>query len=104
MSVQAMFYVKEINHRATNQADAVNVEVKMGAAFGSYLQGLPEGNRDWSKWTPSGDLSITITNPAAIDQFEIGGVYRLTMEQIDTSPKAVFDAGFPGRGLRALQR
>lgn len=80
MSVQAMFYVNEINHRATNQVEAVNVEVKLAAAFGGYLQGLPEGNGDWSKWTPSGEISMTITNPAAIEQFEIGGVYRLTFE------------------------
>ncbi len=81
MSVQAMFYVKEINHRATNQPDAVNVEIKMAAAFGTYLNGLPEGNGDWSKWTPSGEMSMTVTNPAAIDQFEIGSVYRLTFDK-----------------------
>ena len=85
MSVQAMFYVKEINHRAINQADAVNVEVKLAAAFGGYLQGLPEGNGDWSKWTPQGELAITITNPAAIEQFELGAVYRLTFERPDQS-------------------
>jgi hypothetical protein len=83
MSVQAMFYVKEINHRATNQADAVNVEVKLAAAFGSYLHGLPEGNGDWSKWTPQGELSMTVTNPAAIEQFEIGAVYRLTFDKAE---------------------
>jgi hypothetical protein len=81
MSVQAMFYVKEINHRATNQVDAVNVEVKLAAAFGAYLQGLPEGNGEWSKWTPQGEMSMTITNPLAIEQFEIGGVYRLTFDK-----------------------
>lgn len=85
MTVQAMFYVKEINHRATGDASSVNVEVKMGAAFGTYLKGLPEGNGDWSKWTPSGDLSITITNPAAIEQFEVGGVYSLTFDKATTA-------------------
>lgn len=89
MTVQAMFYVKEINHRATHQPGDVNVEVKMGAAFGGYLAGVkqigPEGgNSDWSKYTPSGDLSITITNPAAIEQFEIGAVYSLTFEKAST--------------------
>ena len=81
MSVQAMFYVKEINHRATGQPEQVNVEVKLAAAFGSYLNGLPGGNSDWSKWTPAGELSMTITNPAAVDQFEIGSVYRLTFDK-----------------------
>jgi hypothetical protein len=81
MSVQAMFYVKEINHRATSQPDQVNVEIKLAAAFGGYLQGLPEGNGDWSKYTPQGELSMTVTNSKAIEQFEIGGVYRLTFEK-----------------------
>jgi hypothetical protein len=86
MTVRAMFYVKEINHRATSQPGDVNVEVKMGAAFGSYLAGVkmpgwPDGNADWSKWTPTGELSMTITNPAAIEQFEIGAVYGLTFEK-----------------------
>lgn len=92
MSVQAMFYVKEINHRATNQPEAVNVEVKLGAAFGTYLQGLPEGNGDWSKWTPQGDISMTITNPAAIEQFEIGAVYKLTFEKAEVSSPAASPA------------
>ncbi|SDA48139.1 hypothetical protein [Sinorhizobium sp. NFACC03] len=83
MSVQAMFYMKEINHRATSQPGDVNVEIKLAAAFGGYLQGLPEGNGDWSKWTPQGELSMTVTNPAAIDQFEIGAVYRLTFEKAE---------------------
>jgi hypothetical protein len=82
MSVQAMFYAKEINHRSTTNPGDVNVEVKMSAAFGGYLRGLPEGNEDWSKYTPSGELSMTVTNPAAIEQFEPGAVYRLTFEKV----------------------
>lgn len=81
MTVRAMFYVKEINHRATPNPGDVNAEIKMAAAFGTYLKGLPEGNGDWSKWTPSGEISITITNPDAIAQFEIGEVYALTFEK-----------------------
>ena len=82
MSVQAMFYVEQITHRHTGQADAVNSEIKMAAAFGSYLQGLPEGNGDWSKYTPSGSLVMNVTNPSAIEQFEPGAVYRLTFEKV----------------------
>ena len=82
MTVQAMFYVREINHRATNDPASVNVEIKLGAAFGTYLRGVPEGNGDWSKYTPSGELAMTVTNPAAIEQFEIGGVYKLTFDKV----------------------
>lgn len=82
MTVQAMFYVKEINHRATNDPKSVNVEIKLAAAFGTYLRGLPEGNSDWSKYTPTGELAMTVTNQTAIDQFEIGGVYKLTFDKV----------------------
>jgi hypothetical protein len=82
MTVQAMFYVKEINHRATSNPNDVNVEIKLAAAFGTYLRGLPEGNGDWSKYTPTGELAMTVTNAAAIEQFEIGSVYRLTFDKV----------------------
>ncbi|MDP9809371.1 hypothetical protein J2W42_002219 [Rhizobium tibeticum] len=82
MSVQAMFYAKEINHRATTNPKDVNVEVKMSAAFGGYLRGLPEGNEDLSKYTPQGELCMTITNPTSIEQFEPGAVYRVTFEKV----------------------
>lgn len=35
------------------------------------------GNGSWSKWTPSGDLSISITNPAAHGKFVDGEEYFL---------------------------
>lgn len=81
MAVRAMFYVTEINHRATQDPNAVNAQVKLSAAFGTYLKGIKEGNGDWSKYTPSGEISMTITNPGAIEQFSIGEVYELRFEK-----------------------
>lgn len=84
MTVQAMFYVKERRELATggNDPDRV-VEVTLAAAFGTYLKGLSEAdaNVDWSKYTPQGELKMTITNPAAFDQFDIGSVFKLTFER-----------------------
>lgn len=34
-----------------------------------------EENKTWSKWTPSGSLVMTISNPAAFDSFEVGQEY-----------------------------
>ncbi len=31
----------------------------------------------------AGELSMTVTNPAAIEQFEIGAVYRLTFDKAE---------------------
>lgn len=33
------------------------------------------GNEEWSKWTPSGEVKMTITNPAAVEQFVVGEDY-----------------------------
>lgn len=37
-------------------------------------------NAEWSKWTPSGDIQMYVTNPAAFSQFEAGRDYLLTFE------------------------
>lgn len=36
-----------------------------------------EENKEWSKWTPAGQLTMTINNPAALAQFEVGRDYFL---------------------------
>lgn len=38
-------------------------------------------NYSWSKATPAGNLEMTVTNPAAFDQFEENGEYLLTFER-----------------------
>lgn len=84
MTVKAVFFCKSIKH-LHSQGDAPIVEFEFGAAFGSYLKGLPGGddaNKDWSKWTPSGDIKMVVTNEAAIEQFELGGVYSLTFDKV----------------------
>jgi hypothetical protein len=35
-------------------------------------------NSQWSKYTPSGELHLTITNPEAYNQFVLGKAYLLT--------------------------
>ncbi len=45
-------------------------EVKFAAVMG-------EENKEWSKWTPCGSLTMTINNPEALEQFKIGEFYFL---------------------------
>jgi hypothetical protein len=37
-------------------------------------------NKQWSKWTPSGEIKLTITNPPASDAFVPGVEYLITFE------------------------
>ncbi len=85
MTVRAMFYVASIKHHATSRPEEVTAEIELAAAFGGYLKGLPGGddvNKDWSKYTPAGNLKMTVTNPGAIEQFQLGEVYSLTFEKV----------------------
>lgn len=36
-------------------------------------------NKTWSKYTPSGSLTMTITNPACFDTFEVGKEYFIDL-------------------------
>lgn len=65
MSVRAKFWVTGINHRHIGDDSAVNAEITLDPAYG-------EGNETWSKWTPAGKITLTITNPAAVEQFTLG--------------------------------
>lgn len=34
-----------------------------------------DGNKSWTRWTPSGELRLQITNPEAFNQFKVGVKY-----------------------------
>lgn len=75
--VRAKFFVEDIVHSDVPGTDQY-ATIVMKPVFGTYADGDVEGtNKSWSKWTPSGSLSITITNPSAIDAFDKGKAYYL---------------------------
>lgn len=78
MTVRAKFFVKELKHVHVDGPD-VYAEVIMSPVFGSYpgASGKDDDNKQWSKWTPSGELKMAVTNPAAISQFDVGKAYYL---------------------------
>ena len=38
-------------------------------------------NKDWAQYTPWGTITMGITNPTALKQFEVGSEYLLTFEK-----------------------
>lgn len=83
--VKAMFYMTKSTQHYSGDPNNVAVAVEFSAAFGSYLKGLPggdEANKDWSKYTPNGKIEMTITNPAAIEMLDLGGVYEVTLKRV----------------------
>lgn len=66
MSVRAKFQCNSINKSPDNSTAVVHL---IAVTTGSTE------NETWSKYTPSGQLQMVISNPAAAEQFEQGKEY-----------------------------
>lgn len=70
--VRAKFQCLSVTHFHNPGATEAQAEIRFHAVYGNG-----EANKDWSKWTPSGELKMMVTNPAAIEKFELGKEYYL---------------------------
>ena len=75
--VRAKFRCLSITHFADNGPDP-QAEIGFHAVYGTG-----EENKSWSKWTPSGELKMMVTNPSAIEAFELGKSYFLDFTPAD---------------------
>lgn len=75
MPVAAMFKCKQVTTRESFSSDGVHIEVALEACIHG------EDNKDWSKWTPAGEITMTITNPQVSGFFEAGKDYRLVFTE-----------------------
>ncbi len=82
MNVRAKFMVMEIKHVHTYTPGDTCATIVMQPVYDNG-----KANKDWAKYTPSGKLEMTVTNPKAIEAFNIGKEYYL-----DFSPAEVLGA------------
>ena len=68
--VRAKFQCVGINQMFGNPDGSA--EVRLIPVYGSSSN---PANAEWSKWTPSGEIKMLITNPPAIEAFELGKEY-----------------------------
>ncbi|MBY5709706.1 hypothetical protein [Rhizobium leguminosarum] len=68
--VRAKFRCQSVTHFAGD--GSLHAEIRFTA-----VNGNGEENKSWSKWTPSGELKMMVTNPSAIEAFELGKSYYL---------------------------
>ena len=61
--VEARFRVRSFEEYPDQEAVRVTL----------FAAGVDGGNTDWSKWTPSGEISMYINNPRAIEWFKSMG-------------------------------
>lgn len=76
--VRAKFKCTEIKHVATQSPNDVLAMLTFIPVYGDG-----KDNKEWSKYTPSGKLEMTVTNPSAIDKFEIGKDYYLDFKPVE---------------------
>jgi len=78
MSVVAKFRVSSRTEYAgyASEPGKTMESVKLMAAAG-------EENKSWAAATPAGTIDMTITNPAALDQFQVGEYVMVTFEPVE---------------------
>lgn len=76
MSVRAKCRVtgRHESHGLSKGTGVEFVNVTLQPVYSSG-DGDDAANKEWSKWTPSGQIQLTITNPDAYKQFELGKAY-----------------------------
>lgn len=71
--VTAKFKVSQVNHFDSYR------QVHLSPV---YSPDKTSPNYSWSQWTPSGKLEMTITNPAAYEQFAVGKTFLMTFAEV----------------------
>ena len=78
MSVVAMFRCNSVLPAPWGPEGSVTVSLNPVADEGGRY-------KEWSEATPSGDLRMVISNPAAADWFKQGTTYLLTFEAVEAT-------------------
>lgn len=79
--VRAKFFVTEIKHTCSNSPGETFATITMAPVY-QGKDGKP-ANAEWSKYTPSGKLEMCVTNPAAVEKFEVGKSYFIDFSPAD---------------------
>jgi len=81
MSVQAKFRLHYVQR--SQNADSSLPDTSRTLHFSAVYSSDPASeNYSWSTATPGANLSMTVTNPAAFEQFEQGAEYILTFNKV----------------------
>lgn len=62
-TLRAKFQVQTVKHSSDHTGAVASEEIELSAVTGSSGDDV---NKQWSKWTPSGRLTMTINNPDAM--------------------------------------
>ena len=72
--------VNTVARYADNEGNINSEEITLSAVT-SDKEGSP--NKQWSKWTPAGQLKFTVNNPSALNQVLPGQFYLIDLRQCE---------------------
>lgn len=75
--VRAKFQVNSVKQIVGGSGKVESIEVAMNPVYGK----AGEANAQWSKYTPSGSLTMTITNEQVFDTFRPGMQFYLDLTE-----------------------
>ena len=78
MNVRAKFRCRSIQHIETISPTETCAEIILYPVYGDGKE-----NATWSKYTPSGEIKMMITNPGAIEAFSPGKSYYVDFTPAD---------------------
>lgn len=76
--IRAKFNCATINNTPPDQSERIET-VSLVAV---YSEDPNDINYKWSKYTPSGSMMLSISNPDAQDRFEIGKEYFIDISEV----------------------
>jgi hypothetical protein len=81
MTVQAKFRCIQVTTQREGDGSKTDAKVAAIKLQAVYEENGP--NKSWAKYTPMGELTMQVTNPAAIDAFEVGQCYLLEFTPVE---------------------
>lgn len=82
MAVRTKFVCKEISNSSPNtEENGKTVKLE------TVIAGSDE-NKDFFRWTPSGQISFACVNPKACEQFEVGKEYYVDFTPVVSKPES----------------
>jgi hypothetical protein len=88
MNVRAKFFCSRKSENQAYPNTAKYAVVELSPATG-------QGNESWSKYTPSGNIEMTINNPVALAAFVIGQSYFVDFTPAEVPGPAPAPVGQP---------
>lgn len=79
MTVRAKMKCFHVDNLVSGDPNEVAADIRLVPV---YDDGKTD-NASWSKWTPSGEIRLFVTNPGAIAQFEPGKTYYVDFTPAD---------------------